>query len=566
MFKESLHHLFTNGANWVKVDFHLHSPFVHSFKLPSGINLSSATDISKLIEDYVKKIKEHEIEICAITDYQQIRKEWFVPFQQTAAKNDIFVFPGVELSVTFGRGLHILLIFEYNSDIDAINRYIHSLHRNPQEDLISSDRSHRDIQLENKTIRDVLIDFKEKFDVLIIFPHPEDKNGLLRESQPKEAAEFIKLADAIEFISESSKSKLISTGFLDKKTVEEKLSVIENSDPKSLEEIGCKKRNEKTRCTYLKLSSASINAFRVTFQDPVLRVRTYNKPESHIDRIISINIEGNGFLKDIQIPFNKELNSLIGGRGVGKSAILESIRYCLDLPAYSEKSFREEFIKSVVGSGGKIELKFEKMFGNKTQPYRVSRIIGKQPVVENSELSPIELFDNKAPILIGQKELYHLSSNKEFQLNLIDELIGDEIKKEKQNFEKQLAKLDENARLIINLSNKISQKEGYEQELKTIKERIKIFEDLGVVKKMELNTTLHNDDHRLKTVINNITSEVKHIKEAFKQLIDVLENSKITLSSAESIEKNILIQTAEIVEKLKNEVLKNQEEFQSIDI
>lgn len=104
MFTKTLEQLFPNGANWIKADFHLHSPFIHSFKLPSGINLSSERDKNKLIDEYVAKLKEYEIGICAITDYQQVRKEWFVPFQKAAADSNIYVFPGIELSISHGNG------------------------------------------------------------------------------------------------------------------------------------------------------------------------------------------------------------------------------------------------------------------------------------------------------------------------------------------------------------------------------------------------------------------------------------------------------------------------------
>jgi ABC-type dipeptide/oligopeptide/nickel transport system ATPase component len=563
MFKRTLEHLFPNGANWVKTDLHLHSPLVHSFKLPSGINLSLKNDINKLTDDYVEKLIEQKIEICAITDYQQIRKDWFIPFQKAAAGKNIYVFPGVELSISSGVGIHILVIFEYDENIDIVNRYIQSLHKNLAEDLIKQDGSHIDIQLQNNTIVDVIKDIRNNFNAMIIFAHPEEKNGVIKEFQPKEAAELLKYADAIEFINDKSKERLISTGILNKKTVE-KLAIIENSDPKSLDEIGTKKRDDKIRCTYLKLSSASVNAFRIAFQDPILRVNKYDKPETIFDRITSISIEGSSFLKDVQLKFNPELNSLIGGRGVGKSALIESIRYCLDLPAYFEESFREEFIQNVVGSGGKISLVFEKTFGSRVQSYKVQRIIGKQPVVEGIDLKPVELFDGKHPILIGQKELYHLSSNKAFQLNLIDELIGDEIKKETQNFKKQILKLDENARQLLNLNSKISQKEQYEQELKTVLEHIKTFDKLGVVKKMELNTALNDDDYRLKEVSSEIFSESKVVENSFRQFIELLENSKTSLLIGKSAEKDILMQASKIVGDLKEEIVKKQEELNGI--
>jgi chromosome segregation protein len=416
--------LFDYGADWIRCDLHLHSPLVDSFKLPSGVNLNSDSVLENLMGQYIAKLKQKEIKICAITDYQQIRTEWFNKFQEKALQEKIFVFPGIELSITHGRGLHILIIFDYESDIDGINDYIKSLDQAPEKPLINSDRIHRDISLKNN-LSDVLNELHDKFSSLVIFPHPEDQNGLLDANQTKEAANLLKLADAIEFISDSGIKKLVSTGEINKDFFKNKIALLENTDPKSIDEIGCKQRGNKTKCTYIKLSSVSINAIRIAFQDPSLRVKLYEKPEELGDKLESIDISGAKFLKDVKIKFNSNLNSLIGGRGVGKSAIIESIRYCLDLPSYSEESFREEFVQNVVGSGGKITVKLLRRYGDKKFQYTVSRVIGQKPIVEEKNIPPDELFEENSPILLGQKELYVLSNNQDFQRKLVDQLIGD---------------------------------------------------------------------------------------------------------------------------------------------
>jgi predicted ATP-dependent endonuclease of OLD family len=146
----------------------------------------------------------------------------------------------------------------------------------------------------------------------------------------------------------------------------------------------------------------------------------YEEPIEIVDKIESIEISGSTFLKDIKLKFNNNLNCLIGGRGVGKSAIIESIRYCLDLPYYAEKSFKNEFIQNVVGSGGKIAIRLLKKYGDKTIPYNVNRVIGQQPIVDEKNISPVELFEEDIPILLGQKELYVLSNNQNFQMKLVD--------------------------------------------------------------------------------------------------------------------------------------------------
>ncbi|MCX7926673.1 MAG: AAA family ATPase, partial [Candidatus Omnitrophica bacterium] len=435
-----------NGAIWLKGDLHLHSPLVKSFILPGSFDVN---DKNLLITEYVNALKQKNISFAAITDYQQIRIPWFQNFQKAAEKENIVIFPGVELSITYGKGLHILLVFEFDEDLNGINDYIKSLDKNPQTPLIKNDRIHRDIDLQ-RNIKDILQEIKTKFNCLIIFPHPNDENGILKSLQPKEAAGLLKYADAIEYLDNSNKDRLISTNQLNNNFFEG-FSIIENTDPKTLDEIGNKQRNGKTRATYYKLSNISINAIRTAFQDPQMRISIYEKPQYDYDRLNWIKVEGSKFLKSVEINFNKELNCLIGGRGVGKSAILESIRYCLKNPYYSEQSFREDFVSNVVGSGGKITLSVSRKMGDQIKEYTIERIIGKEPTVTNYQLMPSEIFEDSIPIIIGQKELYHLTNDKEYLLRLIDQLIGSEIKNEESLLVEKIYQLKDNAKKYLNI-------------------------------------------------------------------------------------------------------------------
>ncbi len=554
--------LFNDGANWVKADFHLHSPYVHSFTLPANTDLG---DIEKLVDLYIEKLKEREIKIAAITDYQQIRKDFLKKLQSKAEQNGIYIFPGVELSINYGKGLHILLIFEYNQDIDGINDYIKALDQNPHETLINSDRSHRDISLQ-KDLKLILEEIKSKFNCLLIYPHPNDKNGLLNSFQPKEVAEFLKYADAIEFIDERDKNRIISTGVLDKSFFAT-LAVIENTDPKSLDEIGSKQRKNQIRTTYLKLSSASINAVKLALHDPSLRVSIYNKPDAKKDKIVSIRINGTSFLKNVEVQFNSDLNTFIGGRGVGKSAILEAIRYCLDLPVYSDKDFRENFVKNVVGSGGTIEIEFERFFGEKLIQYKIKRIIGQLPEIENRDIPPKEIFDDKIPLILGQKELYALSLKDDFQLSLIDNLIGDEFKKEDIELKKLINNFEEKARELLTAKKNIQKKDEVEQELKTINEHLKTFEQLGVADKMAKHTALIQDEKKLNQAIELIKNQINSHKQLFEETISEIEKQVKLLHEGKSVEKGILSNASNIFSNVKQyfEELKKDFEIKTKD-
>lgn len=111
--------------------------------------------------------------------------------------------------------------------------------------------------------------------------------------------------------------------------------------------------SKKPSWTYLKLSNMTLDGLRHAFLDPDSRVRL---PESDVAtpivHISSISWTG-GFLGGVTIPLNESLNVLIGPRGAGKSTVLESIRYVLDLEPLGINARRayEGFIEYVLGSG-----------------------------------------------------------------------------------------------------------------------------------------------------------------------------------------------------------------------
>ena len=65
-----------------------------------------------------------------------------------------------------------------------------------------------------------------------------------------------------------------------------------------------------------------------------------------------------GYLDNLSLDLSSNLNTIIGGRGTGKSTLIELIRYALDIAPTSQNtntSF-ENICKSNLGIGGKVEL------------------------------------------------------------------------------------------------------------------------------------------------------------------------------------------------------------------
>lgn len=556
------------GAEWVRADFHLHSPGVESFKLPDGINLSSQEDREKLVREYIKKLKEAEIKIGAITDYNGIRKEWFTTIKEEAEKEGIVIFPGVELSLREGKyGIHVLLVFNNDINIDDVNNFLKFLDKRKRE--LITDRRHIDIEAEDKL--DKLIEkIRRTFECLVIFPHPNegDSKGLLNSFSPKDAVNYLKniKPDGVEFLTDISVKKLKDSG-LDEEVLS-RLAVLENSDPKSFDEIGMKKRNDKFRATYLKLSDFTLSAIKLALHDPQVRIKIYEKPEMNFDKITRIKVNGTTFLSSIDIPLNPELNTLIGGRGVGKSAILESIRYCLNLPIYQDSDIRRKFVHEVVGSGGEIEVEVERFYGEEKLKYLCKRTIGKEPeIIDLQSSSPIsldihQLFEGKSPVVIGQKELFYVAGDKKFQLSLIDDLIGEEVKKKQKELDEIVKLLNANGEEIIKLKERLQKKEEYEQELKNVEDEIKIFETLKVTDKLKKQTEVIDNEERLNKAEEVLRETIEQIKTTLKEEIAILQAQEEYLKKGKPEGKEILEESAKVLSQFKTSVSLILKEFE----
>jgi hypothetical protein len=260
------------GAVWRKVDLHLHSPGVDSFRCPNGADIQTDAGRQKIIEAYVSQMRDAHIQVGAITDYNGIRLDWFIPIREQARNYGITLLPGVEISFAVGRGLHVLAVFDEATDIEQVNSFLLALDRDGAKPLFTSNRKHRDID-PKENVADTLKRLCERFGCLLIFPHPDQPNGLSKSFQPVEAAKLLKeiSPDAMEHCPEAEVRKLQSTGVLSSKFFE-RLSLIEFSDPKCIEEIGTKRRADgKLHATYLKLSAIDVEALRLALHDPETR-------------------------------------------------------------------------------------------------------------------------------------------------------------------------------------------------------------------------------------------------------------------------------------------------------
>ena len=548
------------GATWHRVDLHLHTPGVHSFSCPDGADLKSASGRAALVKRYVDRLEDQGISICAITDYNGIRQEWFEPIREDAGGRGITVLPGAEVSFKTGKyGLHVLAIFPGDTVASRVNSFLQSLDRDAATPLFNPDRTHRDIDPRQHPSQ-ALIDLRDRFHCLLIPPHPDQENGLCKSLQASDAAKLLAdiRPDAIEHCPEAELRKLQSTGILDAKFFEN-FSLVEFSDPKRVEDIGARVRQDgKPRATYLKLSATDLDALRLALHDPATRLAIGGVPQPTHARIRRMEVSGSGFLGNLTIAWNDDLNVVIGGRGAGKSAILETLRYALELEPYSEHSYRSDLVHHALESGGKVAVTLERPIGNgRTRTYRVVRVWGEDPRVFELDperpvaVRPPDVFGpTGGPTIFGQREIYAVSGSEEYRLRLLDDLIGDEARQHTKRVQEALELLRANARAILDGQRRLAKREEHRQRLRTVDHEISVYEKHGVADKLKVATTLRSDGQHLRGATEAIERVRRGWVENQEETTLPLASAARNLRKGQSAYKMILDEAANAVEAL----------------
>lgn len=353
--------MFNNGCEWIRCDFHLHTRKDKEFKYTGEDN--------SFVSDYVNKLESENIKIGVITNHNKFDLQEYKALKKAANKKDIFILPGVELSVKDGKnGVHTLIVFNPEDWTKNGENHIDSFLTAAFQGISNRENENTCCNFDINTL---LVELEKlNKDYFIVFAHIEQRSGLIEEcgggrlSSLAQNHEFKKRVLGLQKLRTFDNKSKIKNWF------GYEIAFVEGSDPKKLDEIG------KGKLCYVKIGEYSFSALKFSLQDYENRISNEKKKINH-GYIQSIAFKG-GELDSIQIPFSNELNTLIGIRGSGKSSILESIRYALDLNANIDKDYKENLVKNTLGSGGEISLDIIDKYG---KHYEVRRLMGEQPSI-----------------------------------------------------------------------------------------------------------------------------------------------------------------------------------------
>ena len=550
--------LFLYGATWLRADFHLHTNADKEFKYTADKNF--------YYSNYVDALVKADINVGVITNHNKFDFEEYKTLRKTSQKKNIFLLPGVELSISDGsNGIHTLIIFSdewLENENDRISAFITSMFPGKAVAEYQNENGQSDKNI-LQTVEEL-----EKIgrDFFLVFAHVEDSKGLWKETGGG------RLTDWRNKRYQTVKKRTL--GFQQVKTNDDKEKVkkwlkdwypaeVEGSDPKNIDQIGQKKR------CYLKLGAFTFEAVKFALIDHKNRLRLGKIPEYTHSHIRQIRFEG-GTLDGQTVRFSPELNTFIGIRGSGKSSILEALRYVLRIKIEDndgEYKYKHELIEHTLGSGGKIILDVK---GRLDQDYQIQRVWkDKAFVYIDNKLQPgISIRETvlSSPLFFGQKEI--ASSDKGYEEEIIEKLISTKCDEIRGQIIEQKSKITD----VINRLQKVSNvEEQIEEQINIkndVKHRLDFYKKHKLEEKLQKRLGFETDIRKAEEGISLVEDYIIDVKDLLAKHEDELRNYPGYVSSynAKIFEKldshfsKIIIS----MESIKAELAKSEKTLQTL--
>ncbi len=175
---------------------------------------------------------------------------------------------------------------------------------------------------------------------------------------------------------------------------------------------------------WVKMSTPSLTALDLAARTHETRIRLVDPALSAHPTIETISWEG-GFLDGVRMRLSNSLTCLVGGRGTGKSTIIESIRYVLGIGPIGEGAGRDHrgLVENVLVAGTKISM----LVRGGTGEFVIERSVPDPPVVRDASgtalasrptdvLGPVEVF--------SQHELAELADSHDYIAQLLQRISG----------------------------------------------------------------------------------------------------------------------------------------------
>lgn len=224
-----------------------------------------------------------------------------------------------------------------------------------------------------------------------------------------------------------------------------------------------------------------------------------------------------GFFSNLDLTFTSGLNVLIGGRGVGKTSVIELLRFGLASGNLSSSSNDSSgHAVSILQSSGRVSIELE----HNGRVINVSRsALDKQPICSEPFFPPI---------VFSQKEIETIGLNAEGRLNLIDSFIPD-INEGMGNIKNLNRALASSSAQLIQLRKELAELQEKTSSLSYLKQRENVLQSQQVNFQKQ-NQAVDNSQRQLSETQNNLANLMVDI-ENLRGIQSLLKNKIGSLSS-----------------------------------
>ena len=464
-------------------------------------------------QEIVDKAVEVGIEVLAITDHNSV--DDVAAFRSASLNRPVYIFPGFELSSS--EGVHLLCLYPPGTGDDQLSRYLGEF---GIRDTSPS------TELATMTFAEILEAVRSQGGIAIA-AHVTNDGGLFRvlSGQPRirawrdENLLAVQIPGIVEDLPQDI-LQIVKNQNIDYRRAHAPENGLAIAVVNAKDIVNPGQLDVPSATCWIKMQEVSIDGLRQAFLDPGSRIRLNPKegkfaPDEHME-IVTVGWEG-GFLDGVTVHLNPNLNVLIGGRGAGKSTVVESIRSALGLDPIGEEARKahDGIIRQVLRNGTKISL-LVRVQRPAVHEYRIERTIPNPPLVR--EVHGEVLHRTPTDILprieaYGQHEISELARSPEKLTRLLDRFVArdESLARRKTSVSRDLAR---NRRALCDARAEIKSVEERLAALPGLEETLERFQEVGLEERLREQSLVVREER----VLGSVPQRLAPFREALEIL------------------------------------------------
>lgn len=386
-------------TKWWKCDLQVATP-AWDFKLPAGesYDFTSSADRIRFADGYMTSLKAKGVEVIALADHNC--HEWIDDMRAAGERQGVVVFPGCEVTTGSGAdGVHLIIVGDPSCTADDFNQLLAGpLGFDHQHPRFHGDAASKQPGSSGKTLCKILDDLPR--DYLVIAPHAFNDNGIASGNTAKGDIRWKALHhERLSAVDPGNCSDPSGDSFNDQFRRRElnqfpcldHLAFVSTSDAYTLDDLGC-------RYSWIRMANPTIEALRQAFIDHEARILcdwdsrlkpfpNHNPNDVRHGWIPSIKL-GPGLGNsnhELEVPLAPGLNTIIGGRGSGKSTVVAVLRQLYSTTAHLPPTVKQEaeaFAQAVL-DGAELSAEHRLPDSQQLQSVRWTKSAGSQTTAED---------------------------------------------------------------------------------------------------------------------------------------------------------------------------------------